>query len=73
MNKKYILIISLVISIFLVFLFFVYNTKSQVINPSNKGFIKNENSIKNNENDKYFVNDLTGEKIFSENEPDFLK
>jgi hypothetical protein len=70
MNKKYILIFLFLALILIFVSYFVFKP-----NQANKEFesnIKNSNVIKEVEK-KFYINELTGEKIYSEVEPEFLK
>lgn len=69
MNKKYILILSL--STVFVTIGLIYYFKNDNQKPISD--VKNTSIGVVSENKKFYINELTGEKIYSETEPEFLK
>lgn len=70
MNKKYILIFLFSLLILGFAIYFIMKPRENKI--ENTGNVRNSNSFKEEEKN-FFINELTGEKIYSEVEPDFIK
>lgn len=73
MNKKYILIFSILFLFIFLGFYFTSNFKNNNQEDISKAIVNTKNTGLEVVSENFYINDLTGEKLYSSSEPEFLK